>query len=72
MFDPGTAQARGCKRPKTKSDIERGKRLFRHLRQAVLKAGVFRGMSKEEILEEMRRTREEVWAETKNAVGTRQ
>ena len=45
--------------------------LIKDIQAGCEKAGLFKGMTKEQILAEMRRTREEVWEETKDAVGTR-
>ena len=68
-MDADTIQIRGKK--KTERDVARGRELVRQLREGCRKAGLFKGMTKEQILEAMRRTREEVWAETKDAAGTR-
>ena len=70
-MDLDTVQVCGKGRRKTPADIERARVLVRRLREGCEKAGLFKGMSKEKILEAMRRTREEVWAETKDAAGTR-
>ena len=68
-FDVNTAQARGRKR--RPGDAARLRALIRQIQAGCRKAGLFKGMTKEEILAAMRRTREEVWAETKRAVGPR-
>lgn len=62
-------KVRGRKR--RPGDAQRLRLLIRRIQQASEKAGIFKGMTKEQILEEMRKTREEVWEETKRAVGTR-
>jgi hypothetical protein len=62
-------RVRGKKR--SQRNAARLRELIQRIREGCEKAGLFKGMTKEQILEEMRRTREEVWEETKRAVGTR-
>ncbi|GEM_PF-6907739 len=68
-MDADTVQVTGKKR--SARNPARAKALVRQLREGCRKAGLFKGMSKEEILQAMRHTREEVWEETKDAAGTR-
>ena len=68
-MDAETVQVTG--RKKSERDPARARALVRRIREGCRKAGLFKGMSKEEVLQAMRRTREEVWAETKDAAGTR-
>lgn len=63
------SKVRGRKR--RPGDAQRLRHLVRRIQLASEKAGIFKGMTKEQILDEMRKTREEVWEETKRAVGTR-
>ena len=62
-------RVKGVKR--SRRDPARMKVLLDQLHKDFERDGRFKGMSKEDILRQMRRTREEVWAELKHAPGPR-
>ena len=68
-MDADTIQVTGKKR--SERNPARAKALVRQMQEGCRKAGLFKGMTKDEILAAMRRTREEVWEETKDAAGSR-
>ena len=70
-FDVNTAQALGKGRKKTRKDIARALALIRQIQEGCDRESPLKGMTAEQVMERLRRTREEVWAETKRAVGTR-
>jgi hypothetical protein len=57
--------------PRSQRDPVRFRRLLKRMQKTLAQDGRFKGMSRSEILAVLRRTREEVWAETKDAAGTR-
>lgn len=63
-FDVNNAQAHGKGNRKTKKDIARALALMGEIQKSCEEAGLFKGMTPEQILEQMRRTREELWRET--------
>lgn len=60
---------KGMKR--SRRDPAKFRALLRRIRKAFTADGRFKGKTESEILEMLRQTREEVWAETKDAAGTR-
>ena len=54
-----------------KRDPKRFRALLREIQVGCKKAGLFKGMTEEEILEKMRQTREDVFNELKHASGSR-
>ena len=69
-FDVNTAHARGKGRKKTRKDIERALALVREIQEGCDRESPLKGMTPEQVMERLRRTREEVWRETKHAAGT--
>ena len=70
-MDMELAMSRVRGRKRQPGDAVRLRGLVQKIQAGSEKAGIFKGMTKEEVLAAMRRTREEVWAETKRAAGSR-
>lgn len=64
-MDYSTYQVRGMKR--SRRDPEKFRALIDKIRSEFEKDGRFKGMTEEQILRQLRRTREEVWNELKHA-----
>lgn len=64
------AQVHGKGRKKTPKDVERARALLRQLREDCDRASPLKGLTREQVLERMRRTREELWREA-HAAGPR-
>ncbi len=69
-MDIHTAQVHGKGRKKTRKDVERAQALIRQLRADSDRESPLKGMTPEQVMERMRRTREELWQEV-HAAGPR-